>query len=989
MPRPERALDPAEGAVQGFAVGLRRLREEAGGPGYRELARRAHFSATTLSDAASGRRLPTLTVTLAYVQACGGDPGEWEARWRAIAAPSADTADPVSGDAGGERAPYLGLVAYQPQDAGWFFGRERLTGELTDRLACSRFLAVVGPSGVGKSSLLCAGLLGAVRGGKLSQGYRGQTVLMTPGAHPLTELAVHLGRLTGIAAGSLRADWVGDPARLHLSVRQALTSAPRQAQLLLVVDQFEEVFTLCQDSDERHVFLAGLLAAVRAKDSRVRVVLGIRSDAYPSCAQYPDLVAELADGQVLVGAMSAAQLREAITKPAERAGLMVEGALVSTIVAEVAGRPGALPLASHALWEAWRRRRGNAITLSGYEAAGGLTGALARIAEQIYTDLDCEQRRLTREVLLRMIEIGGDGEASLRRVQRSEFDNADPCTTVVLARLAGGRVLMLGEGTVEIAHEALLLGWPRLHDWVEEDREGLRTHRQLTHAAAIWASLDHDPGTLYRGLRLSNAVQWASHHPTCLTPQEQGFLNASRVQRTRDAAERGRRTRLSLTVVCAATMLVVVLAGLVLVQAHRAQAERDLAFSRQLVASARAQLPVDPELGLLLARQAYALNPSADADVVLRQATLDSRVRRVLTGHDAAVNAVAFSPDGRWLASGDAHGKVQAWDMTNDGRPQAMPGQYGFINDVTFSPDGRYLAATSLSGRIVWAGPDRGGLVIRHDEGHHSPDSTLAFSPDGRQLATGDYDGMVRIWKTASTRGLAAFNGQQGAIMSLAFSPDGRRLATAGEDGTVRTWDTAGWKASSVLRGHTGPVAGLAFSPDGKRLASVGNDGTLRIWDMSGVRSPLIVAAHDGGAACVAFSRDGRRVATGGSDQTVRIWDAANPVQPLVLHGHKGAVFDLAFSPDGQRLASASADKTVRLWDTGGVTDPVVLHGNSGSRLRRRSPHINRPPQRPSIRMASTCSARARTTPCGYGTQPAKANQSSSPGAPDRSLLWP
>ncbi|GAA0915298.1 hypothetical protein GCM10009558_024420 [Virgisporangium aurantiacum] len=326
MPRPERRLDPADGAVAAFATGLRQLRDHAGKPGYRQLAQRAHFSATALSEAAGGRKLPSLAVTMAFVEACGGDQADWKTRWQEATEALAQ-AEPAEADrpAAG-RAPYRGLAAYEQADAEWYFGREPLVDEMVRRLTARRFLAVFGPSGCGKSSLLRAGLLRAASAGRLPGGESTACVLITPGARPLDNLALAFAALAGVPAGSLRTDLGTDPTHLRLAIRQAVDAQNRDGELLVVVDQFEEVFTLCDDTAERDAFIAALLAG-QGDDSRARVVIAGRADVYTRCATCPDLVTALRDAQILVGSMTALELRAAITRPATRAGLTVDATI--------------------------------------------------------------------------------------------------------------------------------------------------------------------------------------------------------------------------------------------------------------------------------------------------------------------------------------------------------------------------------------------------------------------------------------------------------------------------------------------------------------------------------------------------------------------------------------------------------------------------------------------------------------------------------------
>lgn len=511
MPRPERPLDTTDEPVAEFAAGLRALRETAGNPAYRSLARRANFSAATLAAAASGRRLPTLPVTRAYVEACGGDAEEWTARWRELAR---TTPPPAGEPAAEERIPYVGLAPFQAGDAELFFGRRRLVDDLTRRLTERRLVVVFGPSGVGKSSIVRAGLIAHAEGRR--------PMLLVPGTTPLTELAVRLAGPARIPAGALLDDLAKDPARAGLVVRAAF-----EDELLLVVDQFEGVFAAGVDPAERAGFIAALVA-LGVGECGARVVLAVRADHYARFVEHPELLAASADGHVLVGGMSPAELRDAVVKPAERVGARVEGALVSAIVADVAGRPGALPLASHALLEAWRRRRGTTVTLAGYEAAGGVDGAVAATAESVYAGLDEEHRGVVRRLLLRMVDIDDRGGARRRPVPRPQIGSTAREARVV-DRLVDARLLTADRDCVELAHESLIYAWPRLREWKEESRETLRAHRQLTESATVWQELGYDPGVLYRGARLALTRHWAaapSWQPA-LSPLERRFVDES------------------------------------------------------------------------------------------------------------------------------------------------------------------------------------------------------------------------------------------------------------------------------------------------------------------------------------------------------------------------------------------------------------------------------------------------------------------------------
>ncbi|MGW1785547.1 nSTAND1 domain-containing NTPase [Streptomyces sp. NPDC002143] len=561
MGRPERPVDPAAGPVQRLAHELRLLRGEAGGPSYREMAQRAQFSVSALSRAAAGERLPSLAVVLAYVRACGADPTEWEVRWRA-AQQEAAVEEQAAREDGEEQPPYQGLVRFDVGDHGLFFGRDRLVGELSELVREYRFAVVFGPSGSGKSSLLRAGLVPLIQRTIQEEGCAAVLRVLTPGDTPA---ATH---------GRLIAPEEGDP------------------DSWVVVDQFEEVFTLCRDQAERARFLDLLLAA-RKPNSRLRVVIAVRADFYGRCMGIRELADALRDAQLHVGPMSPTELWEAIVKPATAAGLVVERELTARVIKEVIDQPGGLPLLSHALLETWRRRRGRILTMAAYETAGGVHSAIAATAEQVYRQLSLAQTRTARQVLLRLI-VPGDGAPDTQRpVKHAELQAwVDPAVPVIVERLVRGRLLTVDDNGVELAHEALINNWPRLYGWIEEDRERLRHHRRLTEAARIWAELGHDPDALYRGSRLAHAEElfpgdrrahghenWPEHwgHGD-LTAPERAFLDAAVTARDeeRKAATRVRRRIRRLVIALAVLICLVLTVGVIECQQKQA-AEKERA----------------------------------------------------------------------------------------------------------------------------------------------------------------------------------------------------------------------------------------------------------------------------------------------------------------------------------------------------------------------------------------------------------------------------
>ncbi len=958
-----------------FAADLRDLREKAGGPTYRELGGRAHFSATALSSAAAGRKLPSLAVTLAYVRACGGDPADWERRWHDLAAETAAAGRDDRPEETAAGSPYVGLASFRPEDAHRFFGRDRLVDAVAARLSDRRFLVVSGTSGAGKSSLLHAGVVPRMR----AAGWR--TAQFTPGARPLEECAIHVGRLDGTTADRLAADLAGDPRALHRSVRQALAEQPPEVELLLVVDQFEELFTLCQDEDEQTRFIDALLVAAQAENSRCRIVLGVRADFYGHCASHPGVAALLADAHVLIDPMTTEELRQAVTEPAVQAGNAVEGALLARIVADVAGQVGTLPLVSHALLETWRRRRGTTLTVHGYEMAGGIRGAVAQTAERAYTALGARGRDRARQILLRLVALGEGTEDTKRRVRRSELDD-DPETTAALAALVDARLVTVDHDSVHLAHEALVRSWPRLRGWLAEDRDGLRVHRRLTEATRTWVSLDRDPGALHRGVSLEVARDWALRHGRNLTVVESAFLRTSLATDQREQAVRHRRTRQLRWLASALAVLLVAAVAVTAVAVRQRQdavAEGLVTASRQLAAEAMAEADWDVAAAMRRALDAYRNHPTTEArSAVLSLASWHPYTAKLPSPVGIALET-AFSPDGRVLAVPGGPGRIGLWDVVTRTESTVLGGPFGQALTVAFSPDGRRLAHGGQDGAIaVWDVASRSALVdgVRTD----GPVTKIRFSPDGRLLATAGDTG-VRLWDAADGRPLAtlvdrgpgdvafspdgallAFTDAGGGITlwdpataavvdrvatdatgprSVAFGPDGRTIATTGVGRVVQLWDAATRRHVADLQ-HVDGVRKVVFDQAGDRLLALGIGGDAVLWDVP--REAVIgqlVRSRSSKVANAAFSPDGRFIAGSGSYGStigsILLWDR----EELPFEGHVDTASGVAVSPDNAAVASSSADGTLIVWDREHRTERAVVVGSGSSSLDTRGPALS------------------------------------------------
>jgi WD40 repeat protein/class 3 adenylate cyclase/energy-coupling factor transporter ATP-binding protein EcfA2 len=795
--------------------------------------------------------------------------------------------------------PYKGLLPFEPEDSELYFGREQLVEELAGRLEQSSFLAVVGPSGSGKSSLVRAGLVPALR---RTSGHDPSPAIFSPGPHPLTQLA---------DAGEAS---------------------------LLVVDQFEEVFTLTRDEDERQSFVDALL------DTAGRgawVVIALRADFYGHCASYARLASALERNQALVGPMSEEELRRAIERPAEQAGLVLEPGMVEAILRDVVGQPGALPLLSHSLLETWRRRSGRMLTLIGYLQSGGVQGAIAQTAESVYRDaLSVEQQALARNVFLRLTELGDGTEDTRRRVSIGELvprAEREADVRELLQILADARLITLGEGTAEVAHEALIRHWPTLRAWLDEDREERLLHRRLTEAAQEWEALGRDAGALFRGARLATTGDWATAHDPELNQLERDFLTASR-QASEHEAERqrraNRRLRVLLTCVGAALVVALIAGSFALVQRGRARRSATVAQAGRLAAQSREVAAKHPDLALLLALEAGRLDDSVDSrGTLLGALEHGSRIRAWLQGFDTPVEATAFSPDGKLLASVTLDGTA-LWD-TATWRPVGPPlrSSQGGWQGVDFSPDGRTLAIAGGKGRVeLWNVSTRRKLrELTDPAAARSGEPALAvvrYSPDGSVIAAGSQEtNHVTLWATTSGQVIgrpSTPNPLGSGAQSISFSPDSKWIAVPGAPGTVGIWEVVtGRRVGRPLAVGSADVESAIFADGGRTLIASDDSGSVSVIDIGTgrpIHPPLSVG--DQPAASLDLSPDGRLLAAASFEGSVVVWDATTgaPYGPP-LTADTSPVNDVAFSPDGRTLVSSHLRSAV-VWNLNG--DQVI-----------------------------------------------------------------
>lgn len=944
VPKTSEPVPPDFGAV------MRRLRRERG-VSLSGLAEATNYSKSHLSNIENGRKRPNRELAESVDAALCAD-GEL----------SGLRVDPVAQP--GQRAvpcPYRGLAAFGERDARWFFGRRTATGTLVARVVQAVReggpVLLVGASGAGKSSLLRAGLLRAVAGGALERG-PWHTVVVTPGDRPVDALAQVLADPLGLPVQDLAARIRGGDL------------PPVDDRLLLVVDQLEEVFTLCEDEAERTACLDALCALPLA-------VLAVRADFVDRCLTHPGLVSAIEQRTVALGAMNRSELTETVEEPAALAGLDLEPGLVDVLLHDLdpGGHgcdPGSLPLLSHALLATWQQRTGRRLTIAGYRRTGGIRGAVAETAERTYLDLPSGDRAAARRLMLQLVQVGEEGTDTRRRVSRAHLD-AD--TGPALEAFARARLLTLGSASVEITHEALLRAWPRLAGWIESDREGIRTHQRIAEAARAWAESGRRPDLLFQGATLAVAAQWEADHPGQARAVESEFLTAG----THEARRGLRRLRRAFAAIVGLMVLVLIAAVTIVVLQDQADGQNRRAMARAMAGHSMTLRSTDPAAAAALALGAYRTDPG---EVQARQAAISSSglphpvlfgptgqavqavaartgllatgsregvvrlwrlpepngpraearpspLARLLLPGERVVYGLAFTRGGEGLVVGDST-EIRIWRLHGTRRPTPGPRLHasGDARDARITQDGRTLAAACEDGVVrLWdlTDPQHPGAVRELRAGHRKLVS-VSVSKDGSRIAAGSSERAAVIWTRRSDGSYRRTDTERFPVpvSETALAPDGTRIAVGLSTGAMRLCglDQRGLCTRRQAADHVGGfAAGLGYSADGAYLAEADSRGPLRLRD-PGTGDVLLSLPNPRPLQSLTWAPDRPTLYTGSTDGgTAYRWHLPLPI----LLGHTDTISDIAVDDRRSVAASSAHDSSVRLWSIRDPYHPALL----------------------------------------------------------------
>lgn len=883
--------------------------------------------------------------------------------------------------------PFPGLRPFEFDESHLFFGRDGQSEQLIEKLGQNRFLAIVGTSGSGKSSLVRAGLLPALFGGMMpSAGSAWHVALLRPGNDPVGNLAQAL--CSADAFGSDDAD----NRQLQVAITEAtlrrgrlgLVEAVRQSNmpvtenLLVIADQFEELFRIEADArddaleNNKAAFVKLLLAAAAQPELPIYVALTMRSDYLGDCAQFQDLPEAINESQYLVPRMTRDQRREAVAGPVAVGGAEITPRLVNRLLNDVGDDPGQLPILQHALmrtWEEWRAKQfevggrrhaevhnGVAIDLCCYEAVGGMARALSLHADEAFAELNERQRKIAEKMFKRLTEKGADNREGRRPASVAELcavaeaDEIDVVAIIEIFRRRQRSFLTAStspkgnaESLVDISHESLIRGWQRLNVWVNEEAQSARIYRRLAETAVLnnkgearlWGDPDLQLALNWREQQQPNRVWARRYHRNFHLAMH--FLEKSSAIREEEARERERQRASKLRRLYFTATILGVAFILTLIALFYALRQRQVAEERQVTIRG-----LYYNSSINLARDAFARGDTGWGRRLLADFLVDldglrgfewyhfwlryPRELATLKGHGRQVLAVAFSPDGKRLAIGDYSGNVKLWDVVNATESVAVKAHKAAVFSAVFSPDGKRLASGGTDGIVkLWEIGNPDSVAIARP--HGSEVRAVAFSLDGKRLLSGGTDGTVKVWDAGNGQELAKYKVDEGAVSAVAVSVDGKWLATGSENGWAKLWNLGSSTEVARLDGKGNRILTVTFSSDSKRLAVGSEDGTVWLCETGAELNPKILRWLRTPIRALAFSLDGLRLATGGGDGAVRLWEANSGQELATLQGFTDQVRAVTFSPNG-KLAGGSADGIVKLWEISESNEIATLKGH-------------------------------------------------------------
>jgi WD40 repeat protein len=845
--------------------------------------------------------------------------------------------------------PYKGLLAFQETDGKYFFGREKQIKQMWGKLrdlqeveSAIRLLPIYGPSGSGKSSLARAGLMPELARRPLPGRTQARVAVLMPGTHPLEALATVLARVatndpTPVAKTR---EFVEELERVskggeYEGLRRIADAVPDIAvsPLIVLVDQFEEVYSLCENLAERNVFISNLLNGASDCCCHISVVVTLRSDFLGEIQKHPVLNRLFSEQGFLVPAMDEEELRQAICQPAKLAGHPLDKATVELLIKDTYGHEGTLPLLQFALtriWEGLAEGREPAETL---DAIGGVGGALAGEAQRIYESLSESEQKIAQRVFLGLVQLGEGAKDTRRRTEVknlvSHLDSLEHYKQVI-ARFStpGARLITLAANakavTAEVTHEALFDHWQQLQTWLDSSREDIRLQRRLDEDALYWDENGRPDGNLWRLPDLDLLRRYHQQAGDDMTPLQLEFFQAS--ERLENKGQQLRRLRIGgLVAALVAITSSTIVAVYQLQKSQRQQVKQLAATAEALISSQPTEAVVNALAAWKLSQSVFVKFPDYPTPLSVYSSLLgavQANREQSLLPHKAAVYCIVFTPDGK-IISGSADYNVYFWDASTlkpIGRKRLLePVDRLQILSASFSPDGQQIATGGADKTVRLWDAETLQRIGQPLKGHTDAVNSVAFSHDGQRIVSGSKDKTVRLWDAHTRQPIGQpLTGHEAEVNSVAFSHDGQWIVSGSKDNTVRLWDARTRQPiGQPLTGHKAEVNSVAFSPDGKLIVSGSKDNSMRLWDAH-TRQPIgqPLTGHTDAVNSVAFSPDGQQIATGGADKTVRLWDV-NTHQQIgqPLTGHTAAIISVVFSRDGQRVATGSKDNTMRLWD--------------------------------------------------------------------------